>query len=91
MNRHHFAVYIRHCKLEMLMRRESDAEAAFRAAEWRWNLQEVCDSQWHTYSILFASVDQVNCLMLMLYVIDLMIFLIEYAQKTFSLYIFSLT
>ncbi|VDN59109.1 unnamed protein product [Dracunculus medinensis] len=60
MNRHHFAVYIRHCKLEMLMRRESDAEAAFRAAEWRWNLPEVCDSQWHTYSILFASVDQVD-------------------------------
>uniref|UniRef100_A0A0R3S206 Calsyntenin-1 n=1 Tax=Elaeophora elaphi TaxID=1147741 RepID=A0A0R3S206_9BILA len=41
MNRHHFAVYTRHCKLEMLMRRESNAEAAFRAAEWRWNIPEV--------------------------------------------------
>lgn len=41
------------------MRRESDAEPAFRAAEWRWSIPEVCDDNWHTYSILFASVDQV--------------------------------
>ncbi|VDM48567.1 unnamed protein product [Toxocara canis] len=60
MNRHHFAVYTRHCKLEMLMRRESNAEAAFKAAEWRWSIPEVCDDSWHTYSILFASVDQVD-------------------------------
>ncbi|MFH4983628.1 hypothetical protein AB6A40_010337 [Gnathostoma spinigerum] len=60
MSRHHFAVYIRHCKLEMLMRRESNAEAAFRPAEWRWSLPQVCDGRWHTYSILFASVDQVD-------------------------------
>lgn len=60
MNRHHFAVYIRHCKLELLMRRESNAEAAFRAAEWRWFIPEVCDNRWHAYSILFASVDMVD-------------------------------
>uniref|UniRef100_A0A1I8EBB1 Cadherin domain-containing protein n=3 Tax=Wuchereria bancrofti TaxID=6293 RepID=A0A1I8EBB1_WUCBA len=60
MNRHHFAVYTRHCKLEMLMRRESNAEAAFRAAEWRWSIPEVCDNHWHSYSILFASVDTVD-------------------------------
>ncbi|MCP9262152.1 CAlSYntenin/Alcadein [Dirofilaria immitis] len=60
MNRHHFAVYIRHCKLEMLMRRESNAEAAFRAAEWRWSIPETCDNHWHSYSILFASVDKVD-------------------------------
>ncbi|VDK66612.1 unnamed protein product [Anisakis simplex] len=60
MNRHHFSVYVRHCKLEMLMRRESQAEAAFRAAEWRWSIPEVCDDRWHTFSILFASVDQVR-------------------------------
>uniref|UniRef100_A0A915B050 Cadherin domain-containing protein n=1 Tax=Parascaris univalens TaxID=6257 RepID=A0A915B050_PARUN len=60
MNRHHFAVYTRHCKLEMLMRRESDAEPAFKAAEWRWSIPEVCDNNWHTYSILFTSVDQVD-------------------------------
>uniref|UniRef100_A0A915PLH3 Cadherin domain-containing protein n=1 Tax=Setaria digitata TaxID=48799 RepID=A0A915PLH3_9BILA len=60
MNRHHFAIYTRHCKLEMLMRRESNAEAAFRAAEWRWSIPEVCDNRWHSYSILFASVDTVD-------------------------------
>ncbi|VDK86923.1 unnamed protein product, partial [Onchocerca ochengi] len=60
MNRHHFAIHTRHCKLEMLMRRESNAEAAFRAAEWRWSIPEVCDDQWHSYSILFESVDMVD-------------------------------
>ncbi|KAL3994852.1 Cadherin domain family protein [Acanthocheilonema viteae] len=60
MNRHHFAVYTRHCKLELLMRRESNAEAEFRAAEWRWSIPEVCDNRWHSYSILFASVDTVD-------------------------------
>ncbi|VDK67035.1 unnamed protein product [Litomosoides sigmodontis] len=60
MNRHHFAVYTRHCKLEMLMRRESNAEAAFRAAEWRWSIPEVCDNRWHSYSILFESVATVD-------------------------------
>lgn len=65
MNRHHFAVYTRHCKLEMLMRRESNAEAAFRAAEWRWSIPEVCDNHWHSYSILFESVATVNILLLM--------------------------
>ncbi|VDN05975.1 unnamed protein product [Thelazia callipaeda] len=60
MNRHHFAVYTRHCKLELLMRRESNDEASFRAAEWRWNIPEVCDNRWHSYSILFASVDMVD-------------------------------
>lgn len=60
MNRHHFSVYTRHCKLEMLMRRESNAEAAFRAAEWRWSIAEVCDGKWHSYAILFSNVDQVD-------------------------------
>lgn len=65
MNRHHFAIYTRHCKLEMLMRRESNAEAAFRAAEWRWSIPEICDNRWHSYSILFASVDTVTIILLL--------------------------
>jgi hypothetical protein len=60
-NRHHFAVYIRHCKLELLLRREAaHASAEFRAAEWRWDMPEVCDDQWHSYSILFHDVDNVQ-------------------------------
>ncbi|KAI6172150.1 hypothetical protein M3Y98_00941200 [Aphelenchoides besseyi] len=61
MNRHHMAVYIRHCKLEVLLRREAaHASAEFRAAEWRWETPEVCDDQWHSYSILFNDLDNVQ-------------------------------
>ena len=50
MNRHHFAVYLRHCKLELLLRREAEnAVAEFRAAEWRWETPTVCDGNWHSY------------------------------------------
>ncbi|CAD5210317.1 unnamed protein product [Bursaphelenchus okinawaensis] len=60
LNRHHFAVYIRHCKLEMLLRREAEhASQNFRAAEWRWALPEVCDDEWHSYAILFHDLDNV--------------------------------
>lgn len=63
MNRHHFAVYIRHCKLELLLRREAKgASAEFRAAEWRWELPEVCDDQWHSYGIIFRDLDNVALL-----------------------------
>jgi len=61
LNRHHFAVYIRHCKLELLLRREAEhATAEFRAAEWRWTSPEVCDNEWHSYSILFNNLDDVQ-------------------------------
>jgi hypothetical protein len=60
MNRHHFAVYLRHCKLELLLRREAPAEAEFRAAEWRWALPEVCDNKWHSYALLFHDLDNVT-------------------------------
>ncbi|KAE9550215.1 hypothetical protein FO519_006582 [Halicephalobus sp. NKZ332] len=61
LNRHHFAVYIRHCKLELLLRREAEhATAEFRAAEWRWSTPEVCDNEWHSYSILFNNLDDVQ-------------------------------
>ncbi|WKX97118.1 hypothetical protein Q1695_013068 [Nippostrongylus brasiliensis] len=60
MNRHHFSVYIRHCKLEVVLRRESGSKAEFRAAEWRWAIPQVCDDEWHSYSLLFNGVDDVN-------------------------------
>ncbi|KAI6242708.1 hypothetical protein M3Y99_00176600 [Aphelenchoides fujianensis] len=61
MNRHHFAVYLRHCKLELLLRREAaHASAEFRAAEWRWETPAVCDGEWHSYSILFHDLDNVQ-------------------------------
>ncbi|KAF8362054.1 casy-1, partial [Pristionchus pacificus] len=60
MNRHHFSVYVRHCKLEVVLRREAGAAAEFRAAEWRWATPEVCDDKWHSYSVLFDDIDNVS-------------------------------
>ncbi|CAD6191725.1 unnamed protein product [Caenorhabditis auriculariae] len=60
MNRHHFSAYIRHCKLEVVLRREANAAADFRAAEWRWSMPEVCDNEWHSYSLLFNGIDDVS-------------------------------
>lgn len=61
MNRHHFAVYLRHCKLELLLRREAkNAVAEFRAAEWRWQTLEVCDGNWHAYALVFTDLDNVK-------------------------------
>ena len=53
MNRHHFAIYLRNCKLEMLMRAEAEHvnRKTFIPAEWRWRLPEVCDNKWHHYTI----------------------------------------
>jgi hypothetical protein len=61
MNRHHFSIYVRHCKLELLLRREADhGDSEFRAAEWRWQLPEVCDNAWHSYAVLFRDLDNVT-------------------------------
>lgn len=61
LNRHHFAVYIRHCKLELLLRREpEEASAEFRAAEWRWSDDRICDGQWHRYGLTFSNLDNVQ-------------------------------
>ncbi|KFD70385.1 hypothetical protein M514_06888 [Trichuris suis] len=42
-NRHHFSVYVKNCKLEMLYRREHVAhqKSDFQPAEWRWHVPEV--------------------------------------------------
>lgn len=61
LNRHHFAVYVRHCKLELLLRREpEEASAEFRAAEWRWSDERICDGQWHRYGLLFEDLDNIK-------------------------------
>lgn len=53
MNRHHYAIFIRNCRLILLLRREfyQERPSVFRPAEWRWKLAEVCDNQWHHYAV----------------------------------------
>ncbi|XP_023939658.2 calsyntenin-1 [Bicyclus anynana] len=53
MNRHHYAFFVRNCRLILLLRRdfgEGDLNI-FRPAEWRWKLPEVCDNEWHHYAV----------------------------------------
>ena len=42
-NRHHMALFVRNCKLVLLLRREyqQGEENVFRPAEWRWKLPQV--------------------------------------------------
>ncbi|XP_021955255.1 calsyntenin-1 [Folsomia candida] len=53
MNRHHFAVFVRNCRLILLLRREhADGDLnTFRPAEWRWKVPQVCDDEWHHYAV----------------------------------------
>lgn len=61
MNRHHFAVFIRNCRLILLLRRDfSEGDLnIFRPAEWRWKISQVCDNEWHHYaiSVKFPQID----------------------------------
>ncbi|XP_073992692.1 calsyntenin 1 [Rhodnius prolixus] len=53
MNRHHYAWFVRNCRLILLLRRdfaEGDLNI-FRPAEWRWKLPQVCDDEWHHYAV----------------------------------------
>ena len=52
-NRHHLALFIRNCKLVLLLRKEflEGEENTFRPAEWRWKLPQVCDDEWHHYAV----------------------------------------
>lgn len=53
MNRHHYALFVRNCRLILLLRRDfGDGDLnIFRPAEWRWKIPEVCDNEWHHYAI----------------------------------------
>ncbi|OQV20933.1 Calsyntenin-1 [Hypsibius exemplaris] len=54
-SRHHVALYVRNCRLGLLLRREprnGDQVTVFRPAEWRWNLEgQLCSGEWHHYAI----------------------------------------
>lgn len=45
MNRHHYALFVRNCRLILLLRRDfSEGEGnlnIFRPAEWRWKIPQV--------------------------------------------------
>lgn len=54
-NRQHMSVFVRNCRLVLLLRREASSEGIarstiFRPAEWRWQLPQVCDGRWHHYA-----------------------------------------
>ncbi|XP_022199172.2 calsyntenin-1 isoform X1 [Nilaparvata lugens] len=53
MNRHHYAWFVRNCRLILLLRRDfSEGDLnIFRPAEWRWKLPQVCDNEWHHYAV----------------------------------------
>lgn len=53
MNRHHMALFIRNCRLILLLRKnfnEGDLNI-FSPAEWRWKIPEICDNEWHHYTV----------------------------------------
>ena len=53
MNRHHYALFIRNCRLILLLRRDfSEGDPnIFRPAEWRWKVSQVCDDKWHHFAL----------------------------------------
>lgn len=52
-SRHHYALFVRNCRLILLLRREFNEEkhTVFKPAEYRWKLAEVCDNEWHHYAV----------------------------------------
>lgn len=53
MNRHHYALFVRNCRLILLLRRDfSEGDPnIFRPAEWRWKIPQVCDDHWHHINV----------------------------------------
>ncbi|XP_058461446.1 calsyntenin-1 [Malaya genurostris] len=53
MNRHHMALFVRNCRLILLLRKNfNDGDLnIFSPAEWRWKVPQVCDNEWHHYTI----------------------------------------
>lgn len=54
MNRHHMALFIRNCKLILLLRKSynpNDESNTYSPAEWRWTIPQVCDNKWHHYAV----------------------------------------
>lgn len=53
MNRHHYAMFVRNCRLILLLRRDfSEGDLnIFRPAEWRWKLPQVLSLHAPTYKL----------------------------------------
>jgi len=51
MNRHHTSLFIRNCHLVLLMRQDASQLPQLRPAEWRWDIPQVCDNNWHHYAV----------------------------------------
>uniref|UniRef100_A0A646QFH4 Calsyntenin-1 n=1 Tax=Hemiscolopendra marginata TaxID=943146 RepID=A0A646QFH4_9MYRI len=53
MGRPHYALFVRNCRLILLLRRDYTQENmnTFKPAEWRWKLSQVCDNEWHHYAV----------------------------------------
>lgn len=53
MNRHHMALFVRNCRLILLLRKNfNDGDLnIFSPAEWRWKIPQVCDNEWHHYAL----------------------------------------
>ncbi|KAJ8274597.1 hypothetical protein COCON_G00092220 [Conger conger] len=51
MNRHHYSLYVHHCRLVFLLRRDFTQVDTFRPAEFHWRLEQICDQEWHYYVI----------------------------------------
>ncbi|CAH8834541.1 unnamed protein product, partial [Trichobilharzia szidati] len=57
-NRHHFAIFLQNCKLVVLIRREPSNSSISDStqllpSQWRFDVDEVCDSNWHHYSLTY--------------------------------------
>ncbi|XP_046910255.2 calsyntenin 1 [Dermatophagoides farinae] len=52
-NRHHYSLFVRNCRLILLLRREYNEEkhTVFKPAEYRWKLAQVCDNEWHHFAV----------------------------------------
>ncbi|KAH8384935.1 hypothetical protein KR200_008804 [Drosophila serrata] len=62
MNRHHMALFVRNCRLILLLRKnfnEGDLNI-FSPAEWRWKIPEVCDNEWHHYVVNVEDLSKVE-------------------------------
>ena len=55
-SRHHASLFIRNCKLVLLLRRDyqEDQRNVFKPAEWRWTIPQVCDNRWHHYAVTMS-------------------------------------
>nr|XP_054768393.1 calsyntenin-1-like [Lytechinus pictus] len=49
LNRHHYGLYVHNCRLVFVSRQETGD--GFYPSMYRWKLKQVCDQEWHRYTI----------------------------------------